>query len=1098
MRVVRPLLIGCLACGLAGVAIMRPRRIAPAQPLEVQQRPAAKQVPAPKASVIPAPPEQGKPWAAPATKLPKFLVAATQLLFEQGVADPRGCEYREVEVGDWGPIATHGFVLPAKPGEARRFAVGWDGVVYPATSIGDAADLEADMRGLADALKKAAEQPGGRRGFTGMNTLIGWSFGSKPRGPASVKDPSAVKVCMLLRLGRADLAETLFGAGTGWVPAPGRDLTDYHVSYKTLADEWANRLYDRAVDAHAQGDDEVALDAARRVSAFVEAAGIELKKRSVPHLERPGMMGHLQPYFPELTQLPEFLADQERRSAEPPRTPVPGPKAPAAERIAALIRDLDDLRSDGGMMMGVAHARGPALTALVKEGDAAVEPLLAVLESDNRLTRTVDQPRTGGRSIQHVFLTARNILTAILKTRVIPGESPTFWQNDPAARKRDAAAFRAFWVKNRGVSELELHYKILADENATHAQWLDAAEALAQPSDVTGRGGSYSINRQPGGKEPPPRGEPLRDRHDPGVTTLMALRVESLDPTELQQTARRGPTEIFAGQAANRMAVFLADWDLKGSLPTLKRRVARCAAMVKNSEESPQMYAGPEIDIATMTLLRLKGGDPKALDDYAAWIRTVTPRHGPLPREAFEPLWRNPDHPAIVAAAETLFADPKSPWASVPPPPDKNKPSPGSRAGLIATPMLGVASFRKLVLDDLADQTQVGSVVTDATGKIEVRFRLGSSFYESKEVLLSPKPGTTMPIRLADTYAATLQGLGGMPRFEYYWPEAKRDEVIVSCAKFLRQYGAQFGYREVARSLFEVELFRPRRQGAILAFDPLDHPATPADVRDGRAIFSLDAAESRLWPIPSFPLKARWTAMEIADDDPGLRGMVGAGKRPRGQVEMLQGGTVWQAEEVRENGKWRRYFGFVGPHVMARVPAEEIEFPAPWSTNWYPVSAEMEGRLIPPGGSDDGTRVVRGAVPPTGPLMFEVWLRNRRGIDSPVPADWVRTEGGPSLREGLNVRLLRVVDTPPKIGGPVYTPPVLEEVPARAIRRHRGGEPTATLAPSAAALVLRLDLRDVFPIEAGVHYRLEVTSDDLKTAEGQTCKMSEDFNTPRP
>lgn len=928
MRVVRPLLIGSVACGLATFAIMRPRWIAPA----ARQAPVATQAPPPKASTIPVPPEQHTPWVAPATKLPKFLVADVALLFEQGMADPRGCQYREVEVVDRGPIATHAFVLPAKPGEARRFAVGWDGIVYMATSVGKVADLDADVRLSAKAMKKAADAPGGRRNFTAMNSARGMQPESKSTGSASVEDSSAVKVCLLLRLDRADLAEALFAAGTAWEPGADLDPTKSAVRYQTLADEWANRLYVRAVDAHGRGDDEVALDGARRVSAFVKAAQIELQKRSVPRLERSGMMGRPEvvPYFRDLGQLPELLADQERRSAEPPRTPVPGPKAPAAERVAALIRDLDDLRSDGGMMMGVTHARGPALAALVSEGDAAVEPLLAVLESDNRLTRAVDQPRTGGRSIQHVFLTARNILMAILKTRVIPGESVTFWQNDLAARKRDAAAFRAFWRKHRGVPEAEIYYDILADENATHAQWLDAAEALAQPSDVRGRGGSYVINGRTPGKVPPPRGEPLRDRHDPGVTTLMALRVESLDPTELQQDARRGPTEIFPGQAANRMALFLAEWDLKGSLPTLKRRVARCAAMVKRSDESPQMYTGPEIDIARMTLLRLKGGDPKALDDYAAWIRTVTPQHGPIPTEAFEPLWRNPDHPAIVAAAEALFADPKSPWVAVPPPPEKGKPRAGSRGSLIGTPVLGIAPFRKLILDDLADQTPVGSVVIDAKGQIEVRFPWGSTHYESKGALLSPKPGTTMPVRVADQYASTLQGLGGMPRFEYYWPEAKRDEVIAACAAFLRQYGGQFGYREVARPLFEVELFQPRRQGAVLAFDPLDHPATPADVREGRAIFSLDAAEARIWPMPSFPMKARWTAQEIADDDPARNRYGTFGKQPTAPFKWLPEGTIWQAEEVQENGKWRRYYGFVGHHTMARVPAEEIEIlPAP-------------------------------------------------------------------------------------------------------------------------------------------------------------------------
>ncbi len=57
-------------------------------------------------------------------------------LFEQGMADPRGCEYREVEVGEWIIVKTRGFVLPQRPGEAGRFVVRWDGVVYPALSVG--------------------------------------------------------------------------------------------------------------------------------------------------------------------------------------------------------------------------------------------------------------------------------------------------------------------------------------------------------------------------------------------------------------------------------------------------------------------------------------------------------------------------------------------------------------------------------------------------------------------------------------------------------------------------------------------------------------------------------------------------------------------------------------------------------------------------------------------------------------------------------------------------------------------------------------------------------------------------------------------------
>ena len=36
-------------------------------------------------------------------------------------------------------------------------------------------------------------------------------------------------------------------------------------------------------------------------------------------------------------------------------------------------------------------------------------------------------------------------------------------------------------------------------------------------------------------------------------------------------------------------------------------------------------------------------------------------------------------------------------------------------------------------------------------------------------------------------------------------------------------------------------------------------------------------------------------------------------------------GLVFQAEEVRESGKPRRYYGFVGAGLVARIPAEELE-----------------------------------------------------------------------------------------------------------------------------------------------------------------------------
>ncbi len=36
-------------------------------------------------------------------------------------------------------------------------------------------------------------------------------------------------------------------------------------------------------------------------------------------------------------------------------------------------------------------------------------------------------------------------------------------------------------------------------------------------------------------------------------------------------------------------------------------------------------------------------------------------------------------------------------------------------------------------------------------------------------------------------------------------------------------------------------------------------------------------------------------------------------------------GRIWQAEEVLIQGRWKRFYGFVGNHIIAKVPAEDIE-----------------------------------------------------------------------------------------------------------------------------------------------------------------------------
>ena len=78
---------------------------------------------------VPVPPEQSQPWTPPPTKLAPVVVSAITELFDEGLSDPRGCEYREIEI-TWGEstIKTHGWVLPGSENQAVCRRVEWPGL----------------------------------------------------------------------------------------------------------------------------------------------------------------------------------------------------------------------------------------------------------------------------------------------------------------------------------------------------------------------------------------------------------------------------------------------------------------------------------------------------------------------------------------------------------------------------------------------------------------------------------------------------------------------------------------------------------------------------------------------------------------------------------------------------------------------------------------------------------------------------------------------------------------------------------------------------------------------------------------------------------
>ena len=185
---------------------------------------------------LPDPPEQRTPWRAP-HEVPTNLLSAAQALFEQGFADPRGCEYREIEVevsGVWGgkvlAARTRGWVLPGKGDQEKQFAICWNGLIYPVRDVGDSADLHAEVAGL--------KPPGPRR----FNDAVGEVL--------SVFSSNALssRVLLLLRCGEAGTTMRVFAPterlALEWRARTGKRGSDAGVTnaydpYLQFASDWA-------------------------------------------------------------------------------------------------------------------------------------------------------------------------------------------------------------------------------------------------------------------------------------------------------------------------------------------------------------------------------------------------------------------------------------------------------------------------------------------------------------------------------------------------------------------------------------------------------------------------------------------------------------------------------------------------------------------------------------------------------------------------------------------------------------------------------------------------------------------------------------------
>jgi hypothetical protein len=671
------------------------------------------------AAPYPEPPQQHAAWIPAKSALDGKVVAAMKRLFDEGFADPRGCDYRELDVvvtHGWEDAATtvrtHGWVIAS-----TQFAIAWNGLVYRAASIGAAANVGADIRAMLDAHTKARDEA--KRDDPAADFVM-W-----PRADESYyvafQTLAPGKAMMLLRLGEAALADRV------WKATAIRDN-----AYALLADDYLWAQFARGAGAHHRGDVDLAIESWRRLPALAKTARTDVAGSGVIAGDQGAR------YLDDIAAL---LADEQRRAAHPVAPINLGAlaKLPPRDRIAQLIAALDQVQ-----VMARFGGPDPIVKALVDEGEAAVEPLIAAYQTDTRYSRTrfVDIKHGDAdriREITPVHQLAHDALAQLVDL--------SYFQPTATDRRAVADELRAYWKRWKGVSPLERQYQVLSNDKLDEEQWFVAA---------------FQITATTGSKL---AGESLRTKSTPAVTALFQRRLDA-GYSEFRQRAR--------------MLQAFAAWDAVAAKPYLAKTVRDGFA---SWSTAPHQGMDPYIGeaLAALTTARIAAGDATALREYADWIVTTTPEQAQFAAHNwFAPMIAHAGAPEMVRAATVLFKS--SPWV----------PLTAKRAGFYSLELLGsdlvhVAAFRDHVLAELTDHAKLGTMAL-RKGGLDVRT---DAFQQSEGVdaadPLLPKDGWTGTLRVADQYAASLVvGRPGAPKFRRYWPVAERDRAITALAAWLK------------------------------------------------------------------------------------------------------------------------------------------------------------------------------------------------------------------------------------------------------------------------------------------------------------------------
>ena len=540
-------------------------------------------------------------------------------------------------------------------------------------------------------------------------------------------------------------------------------------------------------------------------------------------------------------QLAAVMNDLERREKNGTFGKVPAEELPEAyqtwnvqRQVTYWIDQLDEVDvKQPGQPSYVPLFADYRVAALIQIGDAAVPDLIATIDGDERLTRSVHYHRDFGtdRTVLSVREAALAATMSITKMRVFEPftSGDNFTARGPKAAKVVAARLRQYWESQGKLSIDDRMMKTLTSLTGNPERWREAAANLSR-LDARGSFVPPALRKLTGDDSPPIRPPAKFENPTLGEAILgamdreLAIHDASARDDASFQDYLRGKIE----DAYMEPLMKVADKELASELtrrfhaanrPRLRRLLALAA--IRGGDSVPLKRIVRDLEEGSIVIPNLNDveeQDRENKEREANEIVACLVDSGLPEADQFLDSLADPAHPQHTGMVSLIFVAPSN---------------------LIdRRPVLEHPFCLKFLRNALDDMTSTGTSWTVSGASVEQDGGVYTGILSIMGNLADPSERVDSAEELKCHKAAILVNelIAGLPAVH---PLNKNvDETITEMKRLLDVFDGRF--RLVSPEEFEALGFIPLRSKSFVpAITPLPRPATPADVANGDAVFEL-------------------------------------------------------------------------------------------------------------------------------------------------------------------------------------------------------------------------------------------------------------------